>query len=209
MRASALRGQGPRFYLALLILFAASVFFFINTLSVSFEKCTFIASRSDHATKRIGCKSLTKTTEKGIRWFVHHSAIGQRMFAAARAWRVLIDAFVDSRGLRPLPNRAAEFLAPTADPRPQCDVHLVVDPRPNFPPGANGGFIAGAVVVRLLIDESGRVFDSQVAASAPERGFRSAVEAVAPRWHIERSPDSQPNCRFRPIMFVPVKFYFN
>jgi TonB family protein len=135
-------------------------------------------------------------------------SLGQRVYASAVAWRTLVRAFAESRGLRPLTNRAAEFRSPLADPRPVCNVAVIAEPRPDFPSGASQNFTVGAVVVRFIVDEAGQVTDSRIAAAIPERGFRDAVERVTPQWRLELQPDSAPNCRYYPIEFVPVRFYF-
>lgn len=134
--------------------------------------------------------------------------LAQRVYASAMAWRTLINAFTQSRGLGSLRPRAPEFLVPRTDRRPTCEIQLLAEPLPNFPPGAEGTFTVGAVVVRLSVDEDGRLTETRVAAAIPERRFRDAVERVASQWRIETSPESAPNCRHYPIRFIPVRFAF-
>jgi tetratricopeptide (TPR) repeat protein len=134
---------------------------------------------------------------------------GQRVYASAEAWRRLLRAFANSRGLRGLAARHPSFDAPQSDGRPTCDVDVITEPKPNFPPGAEAGFTVGAVVLRLRVDEGGRLVDSQVAAAVPGRSFREAVERVTPQWRIERAASSAPNCRYSPIVFFSATFEFS
>ena len=135
--------------------------------------------------------------------------LGQRMYANVLAWRTLLRAFTESRGLRTLAQRAPDFeLPPNADPRPLCPVNVVGEPMPRFPPGASSTFSAGAAVIRFQVDASGNVIDSQVAAAIPERWFREAVEAVAPQWRLALADDAPADCRYNEVEFVPIKFYF-
>lgn len=149
----------------------------------------------------IGPFAFTPSSDGGI-------TLGQSMYASIVAWRTLLSAFAQSRGFRSLPVTVAEFQVSQADPRPVCRTRPIVEPRPDFPTGASTAFAAGAVVVRFSIDESGHVIDRRVAAAIPGRWFREAVERVAPRWSVERLPDSDPNCRYNPIEFLSVKFSF-
>jgi tetratricopeptide (TPR) repeat protein len=149
----------------------------------------------------IGPYAYTPAADGGL-------TLGQRVYASAMAWRTLLRAFTVSRGLRPLADRDAEFEVRDGDSRPSCLVQLVAEPRPNFPPGAEQTFTAGAAVVRFTMDENGQVTDSRVAAAIPERWFRDEVERVAPQWRIERQPESPQNCRYDRIHFIPIRFSF-
>ena len=134
--------------------------------------------------------------------------LGQRVYANAIAWRNLVRSFAEARGLRNLPPRSSSFIIPRPDGRPACNTTLIAKPEPQFPTAANVGFTVGAVVVRLTVDEAGRVTDTKIVAAIPDRGFRDVVERVAPQWRLERLPDSAPDCRYDPIQFIPIRFRF-
>jgi hypothetical protein len=91
---------------------------------------------------------------------------------------------------------------------PLCEVDVQTDPRPQFPPAAISAFSAGAVVLRITMDENGQSRETRVAAAVPDRWFTEAVERVAPQWPIVRTADSPVNCVMPPVMFSSVRFYF-
>lgn len=134
--------------------------------------------------------------------------LGQRIFASALAWRMLVASYAESRGLRNLPDRNPDFQRLPTDARPSCPVRVIAEPRPQFPPGAQSAFSVGAAVVRFSVDENGQVSDRRVAATIPDRWFRQSIERVAPQWRLERRADAAPNCRYDPIVFVPIRFTF-
>jgi TonB family protein len=135
--------------------------------------------------------------------------LGQRTYAHAIAWRTMGRAFLQSRGQRPLPALDINTQgAGAADARPVCQMTIVAEERPNFPPGASSAFAVGAAVVRFTVDEQGQTTDVDVAASVPERWFREAVERVAPQWRLERDPASPADCRYQPVMYQTWMFYF-
>jgi len=142
----------------------------------------------------------------------------QSVFAAAVAWRMTLDSFLLSNNYRReyniLRGDAARAAAdesvsmPASDGRPVCDVNIVVEPEPNFPPQGSAFFSAGGVVVRFMVDEDGRTRDTRVAAAVPERWFADAVASVAPQWRIERTADAPANCRMPPVVFQSTLFHF-
>lgn len=134
--------------------------------------------------------------------------LGQRMYAGAVAWRLLIRAFLRSHGYRPLLDFDMNAYTRAEDGRPFCHMAIVSQPEPSFPPGASSTFTVGAAVVRFRVDEHGRTLDARVAASIPERWFRDALEQVAPQWSLARLPSSPGNCRYQPVVYQTWMFYF-
>lgn len=135
--------------------------------------------------------------------------LGQRTYANALAWRTLARAFLQTRGHRPLPDFDMNArIESDQDPRPFCEMSIVSEPRPVFPPGARTAFAVGAAIVRFNINEQGQTTSVDVAASLPDRWFREALERVTPQWRLERSPDSPADCRYQPVMYQSWMFYF-
>jgi outer membrane biosynthesis protein TonB len=69
-------------------------------------------------------------------------------------------------------------------------------------------FAVGAAVVRFSVNEQGQTTDVDVAASIPERWFRESVERVMPQWRVQRAASSPANCRYAPILYQGVVFFF-
>jgi tetratricopeptide (TPR) repeat protein len=133
--------------------------------------------------------------------------LGQRTYAHVLAWRRLGRAFLQSRGLRPLPDFEMNTTA-GIDPRQLCRMTIVAEPRPNFPPSASSIFAVGAVVVRFNVNEQGETTGVDIAASIPERWFREALERVTPQWRVERTGESPADCRYPPVFYQTWMFYF-
>lgn len=138
--------------------------------------------------------------------------VAQRAFANAVAWRGYLRSFLTTTTQASLPldyAPANDASASTGGSVPRCQMHVVAEPLPAFPPGASSYFVVGAVVVRLLVDERGNIIDRRIAAAVPGLWFQPAVERVLPQWRVEREADSPTPCRVPRIMFFPIRFLFS
>jgi outer membrane biosynthesis protein TonB len=86
---------------------------------------------------------------------------------------------------------------------------MTAEPRPPFPPSAQSSGTIGAVVVRVLFDDEGKVIDRRVAAAVPGLWFQPAVESVLPRWRFERTKAAGEQCSLSGVWFVPIRFVFD
>lgn len=138
----------------------------------------------------------------------------QRIYGRALAWRNALDTYLYSGGNSAALNRILGDAMQASqqaqsDPEPvqgACRYEVDSRPRPQFPPSARSRFSVGAVVVRILLDESGRVRDTRVAGAIPDNWFAEAVETVAPQWTVTPSPDNAATCGR--IIFWTIQFRF-
>jgi TonB family protein len=89
-----------------------------------------------------------------------------------------------------------------------CDIHAIPQPMPSYPPGAANDLHVAGVVVRFVVDSSGRVTDARVVATVGGAVFEHAVSSVAGRWHVERNATSSAGCDMAMTLFVPIEFNF-
>jgi hypothetical protein len=89
-----------------------------------------------------------------------------------------------------------------------CYPRVTAQPMPTFPPRERNQAHVGAVMTRLVIDDSGRVTDAQVVATVGGEAFAGAVSRVMGQWRIERMPNSAPQCSMGMTLFAPVTFRF-
>ncbi|MCC6156962.1 MAG: TonB family protein [Deltaproteobacteria bacterium] len=97
-------------------------------------------------------------------------------------------------------------LAPVAEKKPAVKVasppRLRSSDAPNYPPMARESGREGRVVLRVLIDENGRVRELKVISEdPPEMGFGDAAMAAVRRW-VYAAPDTGSEVWF----FQPVRF---
>ncbi|MGQ0531971.1 MAG: energy transducer TonB [Caulobacteraceae bacterium] len=139
--------------------------------------------------------------------------LAQRTYSAALAWRTLLLARLRSTNQQAaIAGAEPEAMRASGPPRPPgppaCEMRIIAEPEPDFPPGARGRELSGAVVVRVLLNEQGQIVDTRVGAALPGRWFQEAVERVALQWRVERLSDSPSHCRVERINFVTIQFYF-
>lgn len=132
--------------------------------------------------------------------------LAQRDYALARAWRTVINARLTSDHQTRLPDPQMNLRVRVTDPRPFCAIRVVEEPQARYPGGSSEHGEFGAVVARMLINPDGSTRDAQVAAAIPER-FGVPVRAVAPRWRVERTPESPEDCQMAPVVFYAIMFY--
>jgi hypothetical protein len=132
--------------------------------------------------------------------------VAERAYANAMAWREFLDAFLTSTNQAQVVGGGAEQAG--APSTPDCPMSLIAQPMPTFPPGASSGFVSGAVVVRILVDDQGNIIDRRVAAAVPGLWFQSAVEAVLPQWRLQRDPVGPQTCRIQRAWYFPMQFLF-
>ena len=132
--------------------------------------------------------------------------VAERAFANAMAWRQFLSASLTSTNQAQVPVNDAPPAG--ASSQPICPMRLISEPAPNFPPGANAGFVSGAVVVRILVDAQGNIIDRRVAAAVPGVWFQSAIESVLPQWRMESEPVGPETCRIERAWYFPIQFLF-
>lgn len=138
----------------------------------------------------------------------------QSMYALTRAWRNVLYAFLFSTGQQNLiagqryAERAIAYDVPAQASAPICAIQVNTDPRPNFPPSADQRVVVGAVEVRMLLTQEGRIDDIRVAGAVPQQRFREEVEAVMNRWTVTRAGTSAPNCVFPRVLFYSFTFFY-
>jgi TonB family protein len=86
-----------------------------------------------------------------------------------------------------------------------CEVRPVARPMPTYPPAQELNSHVATVVVRFVIDGSGRVTDARVVTSVGGDTFEQSVAAVIGRWRVERASGS-PSCEMAMTLFVPINF---
>ena len=89
-----------------------------------------------------------------------------------------------------------------------CFPRVIPQPMPRFPPHERNQSQVGAVMTRLVIDDSGRVTNAQVVATVGGDAFARSVNAVVSRWRVERGSSSVGGCEMGMVLFAPVTFRF-
>ncbi|MBI3439854.1 MAG: energy transducer TonB [Proteobacteria bacterium] len=91
---------------------------------------------------------------------------------------------------RPLPRLDRSLVIASHSGATLCNIRVIAQPQPTFPPReVNAEHVAG-VNVRLVINDAGRVTDARVVAAVGGPAFEQAVATVAGRWSVERAPDA-------------------
>lgn len=125
----------------------------------------------------------------------------QIAYGETLAWRSAMRAYIRTNGGSQPPSSPRE----TADA--QCELELVAEPLPTFPPSARARTVPGAVAVRVLVDDNGAPIDRKIVAAVPGRWFRDAVERVIDQWRIEPE-DAAAECAFPRVRYAQIYFYF-
>ncbi len=129
-----------------------------------------------------------------------------RAIAFATAERSRLAALnVDTR---PLPWLDRSVTIATHPGATLCEIRLIAEPQPTFPPRQAQALHVAGVNVRLVIDGAGRVSDARVVAAVGGSDFEQAVAAVAGRWSVERTPSSPQGCDMAMTRFITVMFAF-
>ena len=144
--------------------------------------------------------------------------IAQSEYAQARAWRTAMY----SRLTRRSAPEAAETSASAGEgsgeplditsisaaaPRNVCPMHVVERPSISYPREALEHDGVGAVVVRLVVSDSGSIQDVRIAAAVPQSGgFREAISTRVSAWRVERRAGASTDCRMAQLLFIPIGF---
>ncbi|MAK60197.1 MAG: hypothetical protein CMK09_04400 [Ponticaulis sp.] len=83
------------------------------------------------------------------------------------------------------------------DPRPICEGEWVRGKEIRYPGFEAFEAIVGAIVVRLELDEDGKVLSPEVLATVPGGGFDDEVINAVSTWRYARTDDSAPGCRLK------------
>jgi TonB family protein len=137
--------------------------------------------------------------------------IGQVVYAQALAWRQIDRTRRLAHEMRVPPNERfdpSDGLALEGLP-PPCELQLGSRHYMTFPEKAARDGIYGAVVVRVGIDEAGRVTHYRILAQVPYAVFAAEVDRAVPKWIMKATRKSVPGCRVRTdSLLVPVAFSF-
>jgi outer membrane biosynthesis protein TonB len=134
----------------------------------------------------------------------------QAAYAQAMAWKAALNSKLQSEG-RPLKaeattKKSGNEIGAGADPRPMCGGHVVTEPGPDFPPFKQLYERIGAVVLKLLTDEAGKVVRVQVAGTVGGKAFVNAVVDAARQWYFAPDGTPAPGCRMAMESFATVQF---
>lgn len=138
--------------------------------------------------------------------------LAQSVFGQAQAWKKILHAKLYSEG-RALPTVAqpqklsVELGAPD-NSRAVCRTQTVVEPPPVFPHKQRVVDGVGAVALKLLVDEAGKVTRVQVAGSVGGQAFTDSVVAAARQWHVKKLDGSPADCSMAKEFFMTVEFRY-
>ena len=65
-----------------------------------------------------------------------------------------------------------------------------------------------AVVLKIKVDDAGKVARAQVAGFVGGQEFVNSVTSVVDQWHFEKKDDSVSNCRIRQDVFLDVAYTY-
>lgn len=123
---------------------------------------------------------------------------GETLYATALAWRRALHVFVSSIGhgrVEEMPDIERQFLPSKL---PSCARVLAKMPEIKFPSKPRNRGQVGAVVVRLGVDDDGKVTAAKLVATVPvSQGFDTAVIESVGEWAFKPKPKTEPNCRMR------------
>lgn len=136
--------------------------------------------------------------------------LAQAAYGQAGAWKGVLNAKLTSEGRQlsatTQPQKTFNEIGAAADPRPMCKVRWVMEPTPKFPTAKRYEGGVGSVVLKILVDEAGKVVRVQVAGSVGGQSFMDSVVEAARQWHLEKDASSQPSCRMSGEFFGAVHF---
>jgi TonB family protein len=93
--------------------------------------------------------------------------------------------------------------------RAMCRTRTVAEPPPKFPPKQKVVGGVGAVVLKLLVDEAGKVTRVQVAGSVGGQAFTESVVDAARQWHAKKLDESPTDCGIAKEYFASVIFRYD
>jgi TonB family protein len=136
----------------------------------------------------------------------------QSLYGEATAFKAALGAKLTSeereRWTKTSPKREGTEIGVTDPSRPQCERRWIARPMPAYPPAKQVEGGVGAVVMKVLMDESGAVTRVQVAGAAGGQEFTDAVTAAARQWRVEKGDDSVPGCQMAREVFMAVIFRY-
>lgn len=138
--------------------------------------------------------------------------LAQSVFGQAMAWKRILHAKLYSEG-RALPTETRsqelsfELRAPD-DSRAVCMTQTVAKPPPVFPHKQQVAGGVGAVALKLLVDEAGKVTRVQVAGSVGGQAFTDSVVAAARQWRVKKLDGSPVDCSMAKEYFMTVAFQY-
>jgi tetratricopeptide (TPR) repeat protein len=128
----------------------------------------------------------------------------QVVYAQAMGWRAVIESKLKiDRRPADLGEKLGELdIGPARFPLPRCDVSIVAKPTPIIPGSIRFSGGIGAVVLKLMFDEQGKVKDMSVATTLGGPDFTKAVTDVAGQWRIEKADPDATGCRLARESFL-------
>lgn len=152
---------------------------------------------------------------------IHHQAVqespsgeltlAQRVWGQAYAWRLALKSKLRSEGRDLPPGRKPRFedteIGASRFSLPACSVRLIAEPRARFPPQARSNGEIGAVVLKIKVDDAGKLVRAQVAGSVGVPEFVDSVTSVVYQWRFEKN-DSTSNCRMTRDNFLGIEYTY-